>query len=53
MAQILLLALAGAALPTFVRLALAFVRLLAKLVAAGIVVGAALYLTLTLIAHVL
>ena len=50
MAQILLLALAGVALPTIVRLALAFLELLAKLVVAGIAVGAA-FLIVTLITH--
>ncbi len=51
MAQILFLALAGVALPTIVRLALAFVELLAKLVVAGFVIGAVLYLIVTLIMH--
>jgi hypothetical protein len=51
MAQILLLALAGVALPTIVRLALVFIELLVKLLVAGFVVGLAIYLIGALITH--
>lgn len=51
MAQILLIALAALVLPTMAKLALAFVEFLAKLVAGGIVAGAALYLVVTVFMH--
>jgi hypothetical protein len=51
MTQILLIALAAVVVPIVAKLALAFIDLLTKLVAGGVVVGGALYLIVTFLMH--